>query len=122
MIRCKINIRQTIGFLEIRLYECCHFLLFHRKLVNESMATFLSLQNLMKDDSGSVTSDQMVKISRQYRSVLRDCQVTFVIFHVNCSFKQGYIKSKFDIFPLTFIQFSNFFSQIIISAPRNMLF
>jgi len=46
-----------------------------RKLVNESMATFLSLQNLVKEDSGGgVSTDQMVKISRQYRSILRDCQ------------------------------------------------
>lgn len=67
------GLRGPVNVHEVR-WETSLFQPIFRKLVNESMATFLSLQNLMKDDSGSVTSDQMVKISRQYRSVLRDCQ------------------------------------------------
>jgi len=40
-----------------------------RKLVNESVSTFLSLQSM--SDS---TTESLVKISRQYRSVMKDCQ------------------------------------------------
>jgi len=46
-----------------------------RKLINESISTFLSLQNLLKEESGgALTVSQLVKISRQYRSIIRDCQ------------------------------------------------
>ena len=50
-----------------------------RKLVNESLSAFLSLQKMAKDHhqggSGtSLTSGQLVNVSRQYRSVIRDCQ------------------------------------------------
>ena len=56
-----------------------------RKLVNESVATFLSLQSLSAAAAGdqpaanNVTSsgiphEQLVRISRQYRSIMRDCQ------------------------------------------------
>jgi len=49
-----------------------------RKLVNESLSAFLSLQKLSKDHQGSsgtpLTSGQLANISRQYRSIIRDCQ------------------------------------------------
>ena len=46
-----------------------------RKLVNESLSAFLSLQKLAKDHQGSsgtpLTSGQLANISRQYRSIIR---------------------------------------------------
>jgi len=50
-----------------------------RKLVNESLSAFLSLQKLAKDHqqggSGtSLTAGQLTNVSKQYRSVIRDCQ------------------------------------------------
>jgi len=45
----------------------------YRKLVNESAATFLGLQKLAEEEQ-KLSTEQLVKISRQYRSVMRDCQ------------------------------------------------
>jgi len=44
-----------------------------RKLVNESLGIFLSLQKLAEEEAG-VVADQLVRVSRQYRSVIKDCQ------------------------------------------------
>ncbi|XP_023344077.1 nuclear pore complex protein Nup85 [Eurytemora carolleeae] len=44
-----------------------------RKLVNESVSTFLGLQALCQGE-GNIPTDQLVKISRQYRSIIRDCE------------------------------------------------
>jgi len=46
----------------------------YRKLVNESATTFLSLQKLAEEENNKMTSPQLVKVSRQYRSIMRDCQ------------------------------------------------
>lgn len=64
----------------------------YRKLVNESLHIFLSLQKFSKDNDGKyffnaqstvllsmkdflgIPGSTLVSISRQYRSVLRDCQ------------------------------------------------
>lgn len=47
-----------------------------RKLVNESVSTFLSLQKIAEEETvgGKSLGEQLVKISRQYRSIIRDCQ------------------------------------------------
>lgn len=45
-----------------------------RKLVNESLTIFVDLQTLEKDGDERIPTAQLVRISRQYRSVLRDCQ------------------------------------------------
>lgn len=45
-----------------------------RKLVNESVSTFLALQTLSDSQPGAIPPDQLVKISRQYRSIMRDCE------------------------------------------------
>jgi len=58
---------------EVR-WETSLFQPIYRKLVNESAATFLGLQKLSADSQGPLSTDQLVKISRQYRSILRDCQ------------------------------------------------
>ena len=44
-----------------------------RKLVNESAQTFLSLQKLSMEEE-SISSSNLSRISRQYRSIIRDCQ------------------------------------------------
>jgi hypothetical protein len=45
-----------------------------RKLVNESSQTFFALQKLAQEQS-VISNDHLVRISRQYRSVIRDCQL-----------------------------------------------
>jgi len=45
----------------------------YRKMVNESATTFLGLQKLAEDEA-KINTEQLVKMSRQYRSVMRDCQ------------------------------------------------
>jgi len=48
-----------------------------RKLVNESSRTFLALQKSMSDEENERTSSaQLLRFSKQYRSVMRDCQET----------------------------------------------
>jgi len=44
-----------------------------RKLVNESLGVFLSLSKL-SDEESPISADQLVRISRQYRSIMKDCQ------------------------------------------------
>ena len=45
----------------------------YRKLVNESLGVFLSLQRQGEDESG-LGPEQVVRVSRQYRSIIKDCQ------------------------------------------------
>ncbi|KAL4240413.1 Nucleoporin nup85 [Mactra antiquata] len=46
-----------------------------RKLVNETHNIFVTLQNLAKETSGSSLKPLLVKASKQYRSVLKACQL-----------------------------------------------
>jgi len=45
----------------------------YRKLVNESLGVFLSLAKLGEEER-VVGVEQLVKVSRQYRSIMKDCQ------------------------------------------------
>ena len=50
---------------EVTLYEPIH-----RKLVNESLGVFLSLSQASEEERPG----QLVRASRQYRSIMKDCQ------------------------------------------------
>ena len=53
-------------------WETSLFAPIFRKLVNESSATFLNLQKVSKEDD--LSNGHLVHVSKQYRSILRDCQ------------------------------------------------
>ena len=55
-----------------------------RKLVNESMGVFVSLSK-MSEEERSVSMEQLVKVSRQYRSIMKDCQEQLEQLSERCS-------------------------------------
>jgi len=67
------GVKGPVSLHEVR-WETSLYQPIFRKLVNESVSTFLSLQALAGQQQGNIPSDQLVKISRQYRSIMRDCQ------------------------------------------------
>ncbi len=52
-----------------------------RKLVNESWQTFRALQSASASEEDSSASSYLVNFSRQYRSIIRDCQEQLDALH-----------------------------------------
>ena len=55
-----------------------------RKLVNESLGVFLSLSKHAEEEK-VVQVEHLVKVSRQYRSIMKDCQEQLEQLADNCS-------------------------------------
>ena len=59
-----------------------------RKLVNESLGVFLSLAK-QSEEERVVGTDALVKVSRQYRSIMKDCQEQLELLSESCLASQS---------------------------------
>jgi len=70
---CKGGLGGVVQVHEVR-WETTLYEPVYRKLVNESLGVFLSLQKLEEEEGARPGVEQLVRVSRQYRSVIKDCQ------------------------------------------------